>query len=92
MNKDEYKIDYYGCVKDYIDNEIQYIIESMTSDRLHIVDYAKDLAKISELDDVDILNITNKVWDDDQLSECLNETIHHYLYHYRKETNNENNC
>ena len=81
--KEDYSYDFRYEVKDYIENEIQYIKEQMCQGQ-DIEDYAKDLVYLDNLTDKDIDKIAEKVFYDEQLNETTNDMIHYYLYHYDK--------
>lgn len=70
-------------VKDYVENEIQYIKEQMCNG-YDMEDYAKDLVYLNGLTDKDIKHIAEKVFYDEQLNETTNDMIHYYLYHNDK--------
>ena len=65
-------------VEDYLLNEIDYI------ERYD--EYGKaDLPFLKSLTEEDIKTIQEQVERDDELHQCINETINWYVYHYKKE-------
>lgn len=73
-------------VKEYIENEKQYINEDIESNKKYnnwrtIEDLKEDLKNLENLEDEDIEDITQKVNDDEELQDKINELIHYWLYH-----------
>lgn len=66
-------------VKEYIQNEINYI------NRYGLECDKQDIKYLESLNKEDIKKIQEQVNNDDELYEKANETINYYLYHYKKE-------
>ena len=62
-------------VKEYIENEIEYI------DNYGLECDKQDIEYLNGLTDEDIEEITQKVNDDEELQDKINELIHYWLYH-----------
>lgn len=77
--KSNFEKAYFEEIKYYIENDIDYI------ERYGYEEEKKDLKFLKSLTDKDIEILVDKVLNDDELNEERNNTIHHYLYHYRKE-------
>lgn len=70
----------YEKVCEYVENEINYIEKEMS-----ISGYGKndlrDLLMLKDINEIDINEIVEKVLEDGELEEKINELIHYYLYH-----------
>lgn len=66
-------------IKEYINNEINYI------ERYGLECDKQDIDYLKELKSKDIKKIQEQVNNDDSLYEFVNELIHYYLYHYKKD-------
>jgi hypothetical protein len=73
-------------VRDYIHDEIDYINNyGMKCDK-------QDIKFLENLNDNDINIIQEQVERDDELHQCINETLNYYVYHYiEKKKESENN-
>lgn len=70
----------YEKVCEYVENEINYIEKEMS-----ISGYGKndlrDLLMLKDINEIDINEIVEKVLEDGELEELINDLIHYYLYH-----------
>lgn len=66
-------------VKEYIQNEINYI------NRYGLECDKQDIKYLESLNKEDIKKIQEQVNNDDGLYEFVNELINYYLYHYKKD-------
>lgn len=67
-------------VEEYIENEKNYIKKDIECCGWN-KGLEEDLVMLNNMTKQDIENITQKVNDDDELQDKINELIHYYLYH-----------
>ena len=67
-------------IEEYIENEKNYIKEDIECCGWN-KELEKDLVMLNNLTKQDIENITQKVNNDNELQDKINELIHYYLYH-----------
>lgn len=70
-----------NMVSDYIDNEIEYIKQDIENEWTNKEDLQKDLKYLENLTDKNIEEITQKINDDEELQDKINELIHYWIYH-----------
>lgn len=68
-------------VSEYIDNEIDYIKQDMENELNNKDDLQQDLNYLEDLTENDIEDITQKINDDEELQDKINELIHYWIYH-----------
>ena len=74
-------------VKQYIENEIIYLKQDIEGERKYnlnnynIEGLEEDLTFLTKLSEEEIEDITQKVNDDEELTNKINELIHYWLYH-----------
>lgn len=66
-------------IEEYINNELNYI------KRYDYESGKKDIQFLEQLSNNDIKKIADNVSNSEALQEYINEEIHYYLYHYKKE-------
>lgn len=74
-----------SIIKEYIDNEIDYIENGVDyRDKMANEDsYDENLNYLKSLNKKDIQEITNKINNDDELQETINDLINYWVYHKR---------
>lgn len=75
-----------SIVENYINSEINYIENEIDyrDYEMNKKSYDEDLKFLKSLKEEDFDKITELVENDDELEKAINETIHYYLYHYKK--------
>ena len=74
-------------VKQYIGNEIIYLKQDIEGERKYnlnnynVEGLEEDLTFLTKLSEEEIEDITQKVNDDEELTNKINELIHYWLYH-----------
>lgn len=74
-------------VKQYIENEIIYLKQDIEGERKYnlnnynVEGLEEDLTFLTKLSEEEIEDITQKVNDDEELTNKINELIHYWLYH-----------
>lgn len=71
-------------VKEYIENEKNYIKEDILNEQKYHYDIRgleEDIHMLENLTEEDIRNITQKINDDEELQDKINELIHYWIYH-----------
>lgn len=74
-------------VKQYIENEIVYLKQDIEGERKYnlnnynVEGLEEDLTFLTKLSEEEIEDITQKVNDDEELTNKINELIHYWLYH-----------
>lgn len=69
-----------NMIQEYIENEKNYIKQDMSTSG-YSKDLLLDLNMLENLTEEDIEDITQKVNDDEELINKINELIHYWLYH-----------
>ena len=74
-------------IKQYIENEIIYLKQDIEGERKYnlnnynVEGLEEDLTFLTKLSEEEIEDITQKVNDDEELTNKINELIHYWLYH-----------
>lgn len=70
----------YEYIHSYIDNEIEYIKQDLQVSGLG-KDLLRDLNYLENMSENEKMEIAEKVIEDNELGNKINELIHYYLYH-----------